>query len=131
MPVSNVAKAFVFSLVPIALAYNLAHFLSLLLIQGQLIIRLLSNPFGYGWNLFGTADYQLNTDVVNAQIIWFISLGAIVLGHVVSVFVAHMIALKRVPDHRAALRGQYPMLALMVLYTATSLWIIAQPIVNG
>ena len=50
--VRDVARAFVFSLVPIALAYNMAHFISLLLIQGQLIVPLASDPFGYGWGPF-------------------------------------------------------------------------------
>ncbi|MCI0795585.1 MAG: hypothetical protein J4N99_02115, partial [Chloroflexi bacterium] len=125
----GVARAFVFSLVPIALAYNMAHFISLLLIQGQLIIPLASDPFGFGWDLLGTADYRVNIGVINAKVAWFIAVGAIVLGHIISVYVAHVVALRRVDDHALAIRGQYPMLLLMVLYTATRLWILAQPIV--
>ena len=128
--VSEVARRFVFSLVPIALAYNLAHFISLLAIQGQLIVPLASDPFGSGWDLFGTADYKLNIGILNARFVWFASVAAIVVGHIVAVYVAHVISLRTVPDHASALRGQYPMLLLMVGYTATSLWIIAQPIVN-
>lgn len=126
---TGVARAFVFSLVPIALAYNMAHFISILLIQGQQIIPLLSNPFGFGWDLLGTADYRVNIGIINAKIAWFISVGAIVLGHIISVYIAHVVALRRVADHSLAIRGQYPMLLLMVFYTATSLWILAQPIV--
>lgn len=125
-----VAKAFVFSLVPIALAYNVAHFLSLLAVQGQLIIPLWSDPFGFDWDLFGTAGYRLKLDVLSPGFIWFTSIAVIVTGHVVSVYVAHVISLRRLDDRAAALRSQYPMLVLMVLYTATSLWIIAQPIVE-
>ncbi len=128
--VAEVARVFVFSLVPIALAYNLAHFISLLIIQGQLIIPLVSDPFGFGWNILGTADYRLNLNAINARIVWYISVSAIVVGHIVSVYVAHIISLREMPDHASALRSQYPMLALMVSYTATSLWIIAQPIVG-
>ena len=129
-PVTEVARTFVFSLVPIALAYNLAHFLSLLVIQGQLIVPLTSDPFGFGWDLFGTADYRLNLTVINARFVWYMSVAAIVLGHIVAVYIAHVISLRSSPHHSSALRGQYPMLALMVGYTATSLWIIAQPIVS-
>jgi hypothetical protein len=131
VPVTDVARGFVFSLVPIALAYNLAHFLALLLIQGQLIIPLASDPYGFNWDLFGTAAYRVNIGVINARIAWFVSLVAIVSGHVISVYIAHVISLRRVPQHEMALRGQYPMLALMVSYTATSLWILAQPIVES
>ena len=126
----EVASGYVFSLVPIALAYNLAHFITLLLIQGQLIIPLASDPFGFGWNIFGTADYRLNLNIISAKVVWFISLVAIVLGHVISVYLAHVISLRRAPNSSDALRGQIPMLALMIVYTATSLWIIAQPIVG-
>ena len=128
--VIEVASAYVFSLVPIALAYNLAHFITLLLIQGQLIIPLASDPFGFGWNIFGTAEYRLNLNIIGAKAVWFISLVAIVLGHVISVYLAHVISLRRVSSSSDALRGQIPMLALMIIYTATSLWIIAQPIVG-
>ena len=128
--VRDVAKAFVFSLVPIALAYNIAHFLSLLVIQGQLIVPLVSDPFGLGWNLFGTSDFRLNIGIINAKFVWFMSVATIVVGHILAVYIAHIIALRRSIDHAGALRGQYPMLLLMVAYTATSLWIIAQPIVG-
>lgn len=128
--IQEVARTFVFSLIPIALAYNMAHFISLLAIQGQQIIPLASDPFGQGWDLLGTADYRLNLTVINAKFVWYVSVGAIVLGHIVSVFVAHVISVAEVADRKLALRGQYPMLALMVIYTASSLWIIAQPIVD-
>ncbi len=130
-PVFDVAKAFVFSLVPIALAYNMAHFLSLLLITGQSVIPLLSDPFGYGWDIIGTADYRVNIRVLNVKYAWYIASGAIVLGHIISVYIAHVISMRRVSNHSLALRGQYPMLALMVIYTFTSLWIIAQPLAEG
>ena len=128
---SEVARAYVFSLVPIALAYNMAHFLSLLLVQGQLIIPLAADPFGFGWNIFGTAGYRIDPTVISTRFAWIVSVAAIVIGHIVSVYIAHTIAVRRAATHALALRGQYPMLALMVFYTAVSLWIIAQPIVAG
>ena len=126
----EVAKTFVLALVPIALAYNLAHFISLLAIQGQNLIPLASDPFGVGWDLFGTLGYRIDTGVIGPRLVWFVSVAAIVLGHVVSVYVAHVIAVRGTADRALALKGQYPMLALMVFYTATSLWIIAQPIAS-
>ena len=126
----SLASAFVFSLVPIALAYNIAHFVTLLLIQGQLIIPLASDPFGFGWDIFGSADYNVNLNIISAKAVWFISLAAIVLGHVVSVYLAHVTSLRLSDRAPNALRGQVPMLALMALYTVSSLWIIGQPIVN-
>ena len=127
---ASLASAYVFSLVPIALAYNIAHFVTLLFIQGQLIIPLASDPFGYGWDIFGSADYNINLNIISARTVWFISLVSITLGHVISVYLAHVTALRLSDRAPNALRGQIPMLALMVLYTMSSLWIIGQPIVD-
>ena len=129
-PVFDVAKVFVLSLVPIALAYNMAHFISLLAIQGQGIIPLLSDPFGFDWDLFGTAGYLIDITIISPGFVWWVSIIAIVLGHILSVYIAHIISLRRMPTSALAVKSQYPMLALMIVYTATSLWIIAQPIAN-
>jgi hypothetical protein len=126
-----VAGAFVFSLVPIAIAYHLAHYFTYLLIQGQRIIPLVSDPLGFGWDLFGTAPYQPDIGIVGARFAWYTAVTAIVVGHIVAVYVAHVVALREFPDPRGARRSQYPMLALMVGYTMVSLWILAQPIVEA
>ena len=120
--------AFVFSLVPIALAYHFAHYLVFLLIQGQLIIPLASDPFGYGWDLFGGAGYGVNIAITNARFIWFFALTIIVVGHIVAVYLAHLRAGEIYRTRNAALKSQIPMLALMVFYTVASLWIISRPI---
>jgi hypothetical protein len=125
---TELVRTFVFSLVPIALAYHIAHFFSVLMIQGQRMFSLISDPLGWGWNLFGTADYTIDIGVVNARFIWFLSIAAIVIGHVVAVYVAHAYALRTFPKKENAVRSQYPMLVLMTGYTMVSLWIIAQPI---
>lgn len=127
---SAVARRFVLSLVPIAIAYHLAHYFTYLLIQGQLVIRLASDPFGFGWDLFGTARYRPDIGIVGARFAWYVAVGAIVVGHIVAVCVAHIIALRAYSSRRVALRSQIPMLVLMVAYTVVGLWIIAQPIVE-
>ena len=123
------AAAYVYSLVPIAIAYQVAHYYTLLLIQGQGIIRNVSDPFGWGWDLFGTADYTINPGLVGAAFVWYSQVSLIVSGHVLAVYLAHLIALRLFGDSGRALRSQLPMLALMILYTVFSLWIISQPIV--
>ena len=125
-----VARLFITSLIPIAIAYHLAHFLSLLLIFGQLIIPLASDPFGFGWDLFGSADYEIDIAIVDARFVWITSIIAIVVGHVAAVYIAHMVALGTFGDRRVALRSQYPMLVFMVGYTMVCLWILSQPIVE-
>ncbi len=127
----TVARLFVLSLVPIAIAYHLAHYFTYLLIQGQLLIRLASDPFGWGWDLLGTARYRPDIGIVGARAVWYTAVVAIVIGHVIAVYVAHVVALREFRGRRAALRSQLPMLVLMVGYTVVSLWIIAQPIVES
>jgi hypothetical protein len=122
---------FVLTLVPIGIAYHLAHYHSLLLVAGQYAIPLLSDPFGYGWDLLGTTLYRVDFSVVSAGSIWYLSVGAIVAGHVLAVYLAHVMALRVYGDARTALRSQLPMLALMVYYTMGSLWILSQPIVKA
>ena len=130
LSVGELARLFVLSLVPIALAYHLAHYLSFLLIVGQYMIPMASDPFGFGWDLFGTSLYMVNIGVVGAKFVWITSVIAIVTGHIVAVWLAHVVALRRLRDSSAALRSQIPMLFLMVSYTMLSLWILAQPVVE-
>ncbi len=127
--VATLGRTFVLSLVPIAFAYHVAHFFSFFLIKGQLIIPLASDPLGQGWDLFGTADFRPDIGIVNARVAWFVGVGAIVTGHIVAVYTAHVVSLRVFPNRVGALRSQAPMLVLMVGYTMLSLWIIAQPIV--
>jgi hypothetical protein len=126
----EVARAFVLTLVPIAVAYHLSHYFSFLLTSGQFIIPLLSDPFGFGWNIFGTADYRVNYALVSPYFFWYAALTLIVIGHVVAVYLAHIVALRVFGTRRAALLSQLPMVILMVGYTMLSLWIMAQPIMG-
>jgi hypothetical protein len=123
-------NAMVWSLVPIAVAYHLAHYASLLLTTGQFIVPLASDPFGWGWNLFGTRGRAVDLGIVSPAVYWYVAVTLIVVGHVLAVIVAHIEASRRFASHRAALASQLPMLALMVAYTSLSLWIMAQPIVG-
>ena len=125
----SVARAFALALLPIALAYNITHFITLLLIQGQLLVPLASDPFGHGWDLFGTAGYQIVPGIIGAGTLWFLSVALIVTGHVLAVYLAHLVSVRTFGDRAVARGSQYPMLMLMVVYTIVSLWTIAQPIV--
>lgn len=127
---SLVARLYVLTLVPIAVGYNIAHNYSYLLIQGQAFLALLSDPFGFGWNLLGTAGWQPDLTVVDARTIWYVAVGAIVIGHIIAVYLAHIVALRVSPTRQSAVRSLYPMTVLMVLYTGASLSILAEPIVR-
>ena len=70
-----VEPEFLLSLVPIALVYAVAHYFTLLLVQGQFALRLASDPFGYGWDLFGTADFAPNSAPISPNTVWYVQVG--------------------------------------------------------
>ena len=78
----SLVPEFIQGLVPIALVYAVAHYFTLLVIQGQYAIPLASDPFGYGWDLFGTVDYAPNIAPFSPNTVWCVQVGAIVAGHV-------------------------------------------------
>src|SRR5262245_23200350 len=125
-----VLRSFVLTLVPIAIAYHVAHYFSLFFLGGQYAIPLLSDPLGRGWNLLGTAQYQVDIGLVTPRLQWGVAVVAVVLGHVCAIYLSHVTALRLFANRRAALRSQIPMVALMVIYTMLSLWILSQPIVE-
>ena len=106
--------------------YNFAN----LLVQGQLLIALISDPFGRHWNLFGTAGFEPDIGIIDARLTWYVAIGAIVTGHVISVWLAHRIALREYGSPRQAVIASLPLTVLMVLYTAISLSVIAEPLVQ-
>jgi hypothetical protein len=123
--VRELARKFAPSLVPIALAYAAAHYVSLLLFTGQNIYGLASDPFGRGWDLFGTADYETSF-FISAEVFWYLQLFFVVGGHVSALVLAHDRALVLYSDRRAATRSQYWMLAIMVLFTVLALWLLSE-----
>ncbi|MFQ5967425.1 MAG: hypothetical protein ACE5MI_07425 [Acidimicrobiia bacterium] len=119
-----VARRFAHSLVPIAFAYAFAHYFTLVIFEGQILIAVASDPFGQGWDLFGTADYRIEFGLISPNAVWLLQVAAIVGGHVAGVVLAHDRALADFPA-RTAVRTQYAMLGLMVLLTSLGLAILA------
>ncbi len=116
---------FAYSLIPIAIAYSFAHYFALLLNEGQKALALVSDPLGMGWNLFGTAGYQVNIGLIGAKAVWNIQIAVIVIGHIVATYIAHRIALLEFRKAYDIAIGQLPMLLLMVFYTVFGLWILS------
>jgi hypothetical protein len=126
----DMARRFALTLVPIAIGYNLAHNFSGLLIQGQNVIPLLSDPFGRGWDIFGTARRYPDIGLVDARTTWHVAIAGIVGGHVIAVWLAHRVALREFAAPRRAAMACAPLTVLMVAYTAVSLSVIAEPMVK-
>jgi hypothetical protein len=121
-------STFALSLVPIAVVYHATHYYTLLLTQGVKIRGLFSDPFGWGWDLFGTFYAMRMPIIPDMGKVWNSQVFLILAGHVASVAVAHMLALRVFPQARSASWSQLPMLLLMMAFTASGLWILAQPL---
>ena len=125
-----VARSFAPTLVPIAVGYNVAHNFSSLVEQGQNMLSLVSDPFGWRWDLFGTAQLHTRSGIVDARMTWYLAIGMIVLGHCIGVWLAHRVALRDHPGPARAVRAALPLVLLMLAYTAVSLFVIAEPMVK-
>jgi hypothetical protein len=119
-------RRFIHSLVPIALVYVAAHYLTFLLFEGQSIFYLASDPFGEGWDLFGTASAAIDYSLLSQNGAWYLQVGFVVLGHVAALVLAHDRALVLYRDPKLAVRSQYWMLAIMVGFTSLALWLLSQ-----
>ena len=127
--VRRTMTAFALTLVPIALVYNAAHNYSYVLVQAQYVVPLLNDPLQKGWHLWpAVATFTPNFTLAQASTVWYAQIVLIVVGHIVAVILSHMRANSVFKGAQRALLSQYPMLLLMVVYTFTSLWILAQPI---
>lgn len=131
----RLARAFVPSLVPIALAYVAAHYLTQLLYQGQAVFFISREPFGHlasnplgdsGTDIFGTVDKPIDYGVIGATAAWYWQVGFVVVGHVAALVLAHDKALALYDDVKLAVRSQYWMLAVMVGFTSLALWLLSQ-----
>lgn len=125
------AGRLVCSIVPISLAFQAAHYLTNVLVDGQNAIIALSDPFDLGWNLFGTAGGHTTTSFLNTlsgvTMIFDTQTLAIAIGHVVGIVIAHVIAIDIFGDARKAAISQIPLAALMVFYTGFGLWLLSTP----
>ena len=121
----ELAGSFVHTLVPIAFAYALAHYFSLLVFNGQTIRYLISDPLGDGSNLFGTAHETIDYTVISGKAIWYVQVGALVVGHVCGLILAHDRALTVYKRVRDATRSQYWRLVVMVGFTSLGLWLLS------
>ncbi|MCP3977431.1 MAG: hypothetical protein GY720_23320 [bacterium] len=122
-PAGAIARRFAHTLVPIAFAYAFAHYFTLIVFEGQQLLHAASDPFGRGWDLFGTADWRV-VFTPSQLWVWYVQVLVIVLGHVAGVVLAHDRALAEF-GAEVAVRTQYAMLVLMVALTSLGLFILA------
>lgn len=127
----TLSHAFAPALIPVAIGYNVAHYFTLVVSQGPAIVRLISDPLGRGWNLFGTAHHYPCALILPADVIWHLQVAAILVGHVAGILCAHRIALQIFGTGKMAAFSQFPTLVVMLLYTTFGLWLLSAPFAGG
>ncbi|MFQ5461586.1 MAG: YHS domain-containing protein [Phycisphaerae bacterium] len=117
---------YAYAMLPIALFYHIAHNLEHLLMEGPKVVAILSDPFGWGWNVLGTADWTI-PPMISLDKLWIIQVLLVLVGHVYSLWVAQKTSLRLFGSPKAAFRSQLPMLAGMICFSIFSLWLLKQP----
>jgi len=122
---------FVLSIVPISIAYHIAHYLQSLIVDFPTAILALSDPFGLGWSLLPHGGMQHGTTMglgPDGVIMAYRAQTAIIVaGHVLATLAAHRIALHGAADRRQAVLMGIPLAVLMVFYTLFGLWLLSTP----
>jgi len=129
--VKHLANDLAPSLIPIAIAYLIAHNFSSFMIQVQNIVFLISDPFNLGWDLFHTKDFRPDIAMIDASFTWYLAVGAIVIGHILAILICHLIILQKTSSKKEVLYLSMPMTLTMILLTMMSLIIIAEPMTNS
>lgn len=127
MPLRKLALIFCCSLIPIAIAYHFTHYCTFLIAQFSGLPWLITDPFGFGWNWLGLPE-EPPSPTLQMGIIWHVQVAVILIGHLVSVALAHYMAMRTFSTRRTIIVSQLPMLVLMVSYTVIGLWILTLPL---
>ena len=137
-------------LLPIAIGYLIAHYLTYLLIDGQRIVIAVSDPLQQGSDLFGTAFFQPGASWLPPGLVWTLQLAAVVGGHMIGAWAGHVTAQRDMealaasrpprdmrhrklpwtpaPDRNVRMR-EIPLAVVMVALTTITLWSLGQAIV--
>ena len=122
---NEISLKFGHTMLPIAFAYHVTHYLGLLLFESQTVLFRLNDPFGFGWNLFNiqnaTVDYFLEPVVL-----WTIMVIVTLAGHMISVVLAHDLAVK-IFGHQQSDKTQYIFLFITVALTLQALFVLSVP----
>ena len=124
--------SFVYSIIPISIAFHASHYLTALLVDSQYALIAASDPFSTGADLLGFREHHVTTSFLNTyagvRTIWNVQTAAIVIGHVAAILLAHALALRHFGSGRGAALSQLPLAVLMVLYTIFGLWLLSTPV---
>lgn len=122
---------FALAVLPITLGYHIAHYLTSFLVNGQYALAAATDPFANGSDYLGLGTFYVTTGFFNTlssvHTIWVTQASAVVIGHILAIYVSHAVALDLYKDHRKAMLSQIPSALFMIAYTTFGLWLLASP----
>jgi polyferredoxin len=122
----DIFTTYAYSVIPLGLMMHLSHNIRHLLEEGTGIIPVISDPFGFGWDLFGTAGY-MPAPVLSTNNILFIQWMLMLIGLGFSVSSGKNIS-------RRIFRGSdsvyLPVLVFVLIFFVFNLWVLGQPIMH-
>ena len=122
---NEISLLFGHTMLPIAFAYHVTHYLSLLLYESQSLIFRLNDPYGLGWNLFNINEVSINY-FLSPVALWAIQVFVTLAGHMLSVVLAHDLAVKLF-GHKQSDKTQYIFLLITVGLTLQALFVLSVP----
>lgn len=118
--------AYAYPLLPVALAYHLAHNALHFFYEGSKLLRLISDPFGWGWDLFGTAKSPLSM-VVPLEWLWGAQLTLVLLGNLATLWLVNRATHRMFGNRRQAIKALIPVAIFALLLSVAALWLLSQP----
>ena len=130
-PLGRAFRMFAPTILPIALGYHLAHYYTSFLVDSQYALAAASDPMATGRDFLGLGTFYVTTGFFNTQAsvraIFLVQAGAVVVGHVLAILLAHAVATREFGSSRRAALSQAPLALFMILYTLFGLWLLASP----
>ncbi|WP_294621726.1 hypothetical protein [uncultured Roseovarius sp.] len=130
-PLGEVFCLYAPTILPIALGYHVAHYLTSFMVDGQYVIKFLTDPMGQGADLLNLGTFYVTTGFFNTpgtvKVIFLTQAGAVVVGHVIAILLAHALAVRGHGNNWRAVLGQAPLALFMIAYTFFGLWLLASP----
>lgn len=119
------------TVLPIALGYHFAHYLTAVLVDWQYLKIAITDPFATGANYLGFDQPQVTTgffaDQEIVRQIWITQAVAVVGSHIIAVLLTHAMAAKLYTARRNILLSELPLAVFMIVYTLFGLWLLASP----
>ena len=123
LKLNHVSNLFGHTMLPIAFAYHVTHYLTLLLFESQTFFYRFNDPIGIGMNILNVEEPTINY-FIEPLVIWGIQVAVTLLGHMLSVVLAHDLAVKLF-GHQQSDKTQYIFLFITVALTLQALFVLS------